>query len=99
MFSDFEDDGEMWRGTGKRLAREAVNFGAAFLSPPHVQVAISMWDISNNSNNRVDLRAEDITETGFEIAFRTWNDTQIARMRVAWTAIGALPNDDDWALY
>ena len=99
MFSDFEDDGQMWRGTGKRLAREPVIFSTAFQSPPHVLVAISMWDISNNSNNRVDLRAEDITENGFEIAFRTWNDTQIARLRVAWTAIGELPNDDDWELY
>ena len=36
---------------------------------------------------------------GFDIVFRTWNDTQVARIRVAWTAIGELPNEDDWALY
>lgn len=99
LFSDFEDDGQMWSGTGKRLTRKAVTFDTAFVSAPHVQVAISMWDISNSSNNRVDLRAEDITQTGFQIAFRTWNDTQIARVRVSWTAIGELPNDDDWELY
>ena len=99
MFSDFEDDGEMWRGTGARVARKPVAFSAAFHAIPHVQLGIAMWDISNSSNSRVDLRAEAITEQGFEIVFRTWNDTQVARVRVTWTAIGALPNDDDWELY
>ena len=99
LFSDFEDDGKMWRGDGPRLARRAVIFQTPYKNPPHVQVSMSMWDISNNSNNRVDLQAEDITAEGFQIAFRTWNDTQVARIRVAWTAIGELPHDDDWELY
>ncbi len=99
MFSDFQDDGEMWRGQGPRMARTAVAFSNTFSAPPHVQVSISMWDISNNTNSRVDVQADDITTSGFNIVFRTWNDTQVARIRVAWTAIGDLPNDDDWALY
>ena len=99
LFSDFEDDGQMWRGQGPRESRAKVAFKTAYSSPPHVQVSVSMWDISNNTNSRVDVQAEDITTNGFEIVFRTWNDTQVARIRVAWTAIGELPNDDDWALY
>lgn len=99
LFSDFEDDGEMWRGTGARQARTKVNFAKPYKTPPHVQVAMSMWDISNKTNNRIDLQADNITTTGFEIVFRTWNDTQVARVRVSWTSFGELPNDDDWELY
>lgn len=99
MFSDFEDDGEMWRGDGPRQTRKTVKFTQSYKAPPHVQVSISMWDISNNSNSRVDVQADNITETGFEIVFRTWNDTQVARIRVAWTSIGDLPSDDVWELY
>ena len=99
MFSDFEDDGQMWRGEGPRQSREAIKFSTTFKSPPHVQVSISMWDISNKSNIRADVQAEKITTDGFDIVFRTWSDTQVARIRVAWTAIGELPNEDDWELY
>ena len=99
MFSDFEDGGQMWRGEGPRQSREQVTFSEAFRAPPHVQVSISMWDISNKTNIRADVQAEAITETGFTIVFRTWSDTQVARIRVAWTAFGEIRHDDDWDLY
>ncbi|MFN3664441.1 H-type lectin domain-containing protein [Yoonia sp.] len=99
LFSDFEDDGPMWRGTGARQSRTAIRFSQPYLSPPHVQVGISMYDISNKSNIRTDVQAENITEQGFDIVFRTWSDTRVARVRVAWTAFGELPQDDGWELY
>ncbi|WP_375342076.1 H-type lectin domain-containing protein [Yoonia tamlensis] len=99
MFSDFEDGGAMWRGEGPRQSRETVAFQTAYVKPPHVQVSISMWDISNSTNIRADVQAENITTDGFEIVFRTWADTQVARVRVAWTSFGELPNDDGWDLY
>ncbi|MFG5384746.1 MULTISPECIES: H-type lectin domain-containing protein [unclassified Yoonia] len=99
LFSDFEHDGDMWRGEGPRQNRQAVVFATPYLNPPHVQVSISMWDISNKTNTRVDVQAENITNSGFDIVFRTWADTQVARARVAWTSIGELPNDDGWDLY
>jgi len=99
LFSDFEDDGQMWRGSGPRQSRAEVRFSQSYATPPHVQVAMSMWDISNNTNIRADVQAEDITETGFTIVFRTWSDTQVARVRVAWTSLGELPSDEDWELY
>lgn len=99
LFSDFENDGAMWRGAGPRQSRAAVVFSQAYSGIPHVQVSISMLDISNSSNARTDVQAEKITEAGFEIVFRTWADTKVARARVAWTAIGELPNDDGWDLY
>lgn len=99
LFSDFEDDGQMWRGQGPREARAKVRFTEAYLKPPHVQVALSMWDIANTSNMRADVQAEEITCDGFEIVFRTWADTQVARVRVAWTSFGELSNDEGWELY
>ncbi|MBR2658242.1 H-type lectin domain-containing protein [Yoonia sp.] len=99
LFSDFEDGGAMWRGKGPRQSRAAVTFSAPYLTPPHVQVSISMWDISNKSNIRADVQAENITAYGFDVVFRTWADTQVARLRVAWTSFGELPQDEGWELY
>jgi hypothetical protein len=99
LFSDFEDDGQMWRGEGPRQSRAPVTFTQPYLQPPHVQVSISMWDIANTTNIRADVQAENITTVGFDIVFRTWADTQVARVRVAWTSFGDLPNDDGWELY
>ena len=99
MFSDYADDGPMWTGTGPREERFAVAFEEAFAAPPAVQVALSMWDIDHAHNQRMDISAEHITCKGFDLVFKTWGDSRIARVRASWTAIGALPNDDDWELY
>lgn len=99
LFSDFEHDGPMWTGEGPRLVRKAVQFSESFMATPSVQLAPSMWDISNKATARIDLRAEIITEIGFEIVLRTWGDTRIARMRVAWRAIGAVSHPDNWQLH
>lgn len=99
LFSDFEHDGKMWTGSGPREYRCAVKFGEAFAGLPAVQVGISMWDIDQNTNQRADIAAENVSATGFEIVFRTWGDTRVARVRADWMAIGELPDDEDWELY
>ncbi|PWG17718.1 H-type lectin domain-containing protein [Salibaculum griseiflavum] len=96
LFSDFETDGVMWAGEGERRTRAHVDFTESFRQPPAVQVAPSMWDISNEAFARLDLKAEEITEEGFMITCSTWGDTKIARMRVNWMAIGELRYADDW---
>ena len=99
LFSDFQDEGDMWTGKGPRERRRAVAFGRAFLTIPSVFVSLSMWDIDSENNVRADVSAEDITEEGFDIVFKTWGDTRVARVRVRWMAIGAVGNEDDWELY
>lgn len=99
MFSDFEHNGPMWTGEGPRLKRQKVTFSEPYVDPPSVRVGISMWDISHEATARIDVRAEDVTEEGFYIAFRTWGDSRIARVRVAWRAIGELAHDEEWQLY
>jgi H-type lectin domain-containing protein len=99
LFSDFQDDGEMWTGTGPRERRGAVVFSEPFRAAPAVQVAVSLWDVGTHTAAlRADLSVQDITVQGCEIVFRTWGDTRLARLRVAWTAIGELPDDDVWEL-
>lgn len=99
LFSDFEDDGQMWAGTGPREQRKAVAFSEAYQSIPSVTVGLSMCDIDGQTSVRTDIRPENITETGFEIVFRTWSDTRIARVRASWQSIGELEDEDSWQLY
>ncbi|MFN3281463.1 MAG: H-type lectin domain-containing protein [Tabrizicola sp.] len=98
LFNDFAHDGAMWTGEGPREVRLPQDFSQAFLDTPVVTIGISMWDIDCNSNSRVDILAEKVTPTGFEIVFRTWADTRIARIRADWLAIGPLRDEDDWDL-
>lgn len=98
LFSDFEHDGEMWTGTGPRLIRSFVHFREAFLTPPVVHVSLSMWDMSNMANSRADVQATEVKKDGCAIVFRTWGDSKVARVRVAWMAIGELFEPDDWRI-
>ncbi|HIC67579.1 MAG TPA: hypothetical protein EYO87_16610 [Paracoccus sp.] len=98
LFSAFEEGGEMWSGAGPRVVRHQIGFEASFLSPPVVQVTISMWDIAEGSNQRADISAEKISRDGFDIVFRTWGDTRVARIRADWLAIGPLRHVDDFDL-
>jgi len=99
LFSDFETDGEMWSGEGPRERRKSLIFGRAFRTPPAVFVALSMWDMDSATNARADVSAENISSSGFDVVFRTWGDTRVARARVRWMAVGAVAGEDDWELY
>lgn len=99
LFADFEDGGAMWTGSGPRERRKAVWFAQKFRAPPSVQVAVSLWDVDTSSAMRAEIIARSITDARFEIVFRTWLDTRIARLRVAWTAIGELADESDWEIY
>lgn len=98
LFSDFENDGEMWTGKGPRRVRHQISFSESYKAVPNVTLQMSMVDMSNDAYIRADVQAENITATGFEIVFRTWDDSRIARIRVAWQSIGAVESDDNWDL-
>lgn len=99
LFSDFATDGEMWTGRGQRERRKHIQFGERFRAPPSVQLSISLWDIDASTVIRADLQAEAITEDSFDMVFRTWGDTRVARIRASWIAIGELRQSDEWDLY
>jgi hypothetical protein len=96
LFSDYADDGIMWSGSGVREHQRMVMFKERFAAPPAVMSGISMWDIHHQHNARCDVRTERITDKGFQIVFRTWGDSRIARVRVEWTAFGQVTDGDDW---
>lgn len=96
LFSDFEDGGEMWTGSGPRERCKAVRFHEHFHRPPSVQAGVSLWDVDTQSAMRADISVRKITAKGFEIVFHTWGDTRLARLRVAWMAIGEARDDDAW---
>jgi hypothetical protein len=98
LFSDFEDGGPMWTETGPRAARLNVEFSGIYRKPPTVQVTLTMFDLDQQTNQRADLSAENISTTSFDIVFKTWGDTRVARVRADWLAIGELPHEDDWDL-
>lgn len=98
VVSDFDTQGPMWTGQGPRLSRHPVVFSERFVAPPVVQLAPVMWDLDGARNSRGDMGAENVTPAGFDIVFRTWGDTRIARLRVQWTAIGPVPDDEDFLL-
>ncbi|NVO54360.1 H-type lectin domain-containing protein [Rhodobacteraceae bacterium B1Z28] len=96
LFSEFADGGDMWTGEGPRERCAAISFSESFRSPPVVQIGVSLWDVDTSSALRAEVQAENITPDGFNAVFRTWSDTRIARIRVAWTAIGEVAHADDW---
>lgn len=96
LFSDFEDGGEMWTGNGPRERRVTVEFNDSFRAPPNVMVSVSMWDVDHSTSVRTDITAENVSTTQFDIVFRTWGDTRVARARASWMAIGAVADEDHW---
>ncbi|SFD52974.1 H-type lectin domain-containing protein [Sulfitobacter brevis] len=96
LFSDYEDGGEMWTGRGQRERRRHIKFSEPFRTDPNVQMSLSLWDVDAATVMRADLSAESVTKTGFDMVFRTWGDTRVARVRISWLAIGEMAESDDW---
>lgn len=99
LFSDFASGGDMWVGSGSRERRKWIVFSTAYRDVPTVHLSLSLWDMDSNANVRADLTAENIGPKGFDMVFRTWADTRVARVRMAWIAIGEVTSEDDWDLY
>lgn len=88
----------MWTGDGPRKETRKISFSESFLTPPLVHVSISMWDIESRANQRADITSENVTREGFDLVFRTWGDTRVARIRADWMAIGSVRHEDDFDL-
>lgn len=98
LFSDFDSQGPMWTGTGPRQVVTPVRFSQAFRTAPVVHVTPDMVDMDQATNQRWDIAARNVTRAGFEIVFKTWADSRIARVRAGWLAIGELNDPDQWDL-
>lgn len=96
LFSHFADGGEMWTGQGERTVSRELRFDGAFLEPPAVRLWVALWDVCNEANLRLDLRADNIGCESFLAVASTWGDSRIARLRIAWLAIGVVADDERW---
>ena len=96
LFTDYQDGGEMWTGRGQRERRRHIKFAEHYKTVPTVQLSPSLWDMDSSTIIRADITAESVTKRGFDMVFRTWGDTRVARVRIAWIAIGELSELDDW---
>ena len=61
-----------------------------------MHLTLSLWDIDSGANVRADLLADTVKPDSFEMVFRTWGDTRVARVRMSWMAIGEISDEDDW---
>ncbi|WP_366513987.1 H-type lectin domain-containing protein [Planktotalea sp.] len=57
---------------------------------------MSLIDLDKDTNVRADVQAENISTTGFDLIFRTWGDTRVARVRLSWIAMGGLRGEEEW---
>ncbi len=93
LFNHVDKNGPLWAGDGDRQVRLKVRFVARFQRLPHIMLGICGMDSSCAQNLRFSLVAGHISVEGFEIVFKTWGDTKIARASINWSAIGqAVPS-------
>lgn len=78
----------LWDGTGERRFRHHVDFSQSFSEVPQVVTSIDMLDIAENHNSRLRVKAENITQEGFDAVICTWADTQVWGVGVNWVAYG-----------
>ena len=74
---------------GERAIRVLVSFEQPFQRIPIVQVALTGFDVSNETTARLRVRAENITANGFEFVVETWLNSQVWSVDLSWLAIGA----------
>ena len=95
MFDHWADATDMWDGLGERRVEKPVAFGGAFAPIPVVHLSPTLIDAHSDTYLRLNIRAEEISETGFVMAVSVWDDTRIARLGIDWQALGPLDDPDE----
>ena len=88
IFDHVSEPGPMWDEDGNRNIKVRVEFSNRFASAPVVNAGFSLLDVSKDNNLRVWLRLLNIDASGFDALVLSWDDTRLAKVRVAWIAIG-----------
>jgi hypothetical protein len=73
---------------GERLFTRPVQFESKFAKPPKVFLEISGLDVNETKNTRVTVTAKNITESGFDLEYKTWFDTILYTVWANWMAFG-----------
>ena len=65
-----------------------VIFDTAFFSVPVVQIGLSGFDIDQRDSARLTIKAEYISEYGFQATITTWAGSRVYAAEFNWLAIG-----------
>ncbi len=65
-----------------------VAFDSPFLSVPVVQLGLTGFDIDQRDSSRISIKADGITESGFQALITTWAKTRVYAVEFNWLAIG-----------
>ena len=71
---------------GYRFDIVSVTFSRKFCRVPHVALSLRGFDTEHKINQRLQVHAESITTTGFNIRVATWADTKIYGVETGYVA-------------
>ena len=75
---------------GPREVSVTVTFETPFAKPPNVAVSLrelDLGDVGGAGIHRLSVRAEKIRQTGFELYFATWMESQVYGAVASWIAV------------
>jgi hypothetical protein len=75
-------------GTGRREWRQPITFTKAFKSAPEVVLGLTSIDTGNAAHSRLNIEAENVTTTGFDLVCWTWDDGILYGIWAEWLAFG-----------
>lgn len=73
---------------GMRTFTVDVTFVSMFIEVPVVHLGLTGFDIDQRDSGRISLKAEAITEFGFQAVISTWSTTRVYAVEFSWVAIG-----------
>lgn len=85
-------------GKGYRIYTVYVRFKVPFANIPEVMVGLYGLDSSKSTNIRIRCHAQDITQTGFNMYFTTWSDTEVYGVGSNWIAYDEEPTVEESTL-
>ena len=65
-----------------------VAFDSPFFSMPVVQLGLTGFDMDQRDSARISVKADNITESGFQASITTWAKTRVYAVEFNWLAIG-----------
>ena len=74
----------MMNSRGEPSITKHIEFDVKFKKAPKVMVSISLLDTERDTNLRVNVYAEHINTSGFDLRIAIWDDTQLYRLRSSW---------------
>ncbi len=76
-------------GEGSRSFTVDINFASPFSSFPVIQLGLTGFDMDQRESSRISLKAENITESGFQAVLSTWASSRVFAVEFNWLAIGS----------